>query len=122
MKFSPRRKKGFDLTDGEMLERVWAYVRKFGKMTKEMRPSHRVDVLSDVLLHYGLKTKQKLGNCKECQYYKLYKPIILFTLGNMLAERMKKAINIENAAKCDIEKLCQCLDCTFIDIECFHVI
>ena len=61
VKFSPRRKVGFGLTDGEMLERVWAYQRKFGKMTKEMRPSHRVDVLSDVLLHYGLKTKQKLG-------------------------------------------------------------
>ena len=29
-------------------------------MTKEMRPSHRVDILSHALLYYGTKTKQKL--------------------------------------------------------------
>ena len=30
-------------------------------MTKEMRPSHRVDILTHALLHYGFKTKEKLG-------------------------------------------------------------
>ena len=58
--FSPHCKEGFGLTDGEMLERVWSYVRRFGKMTKEMRPSHWVDVLTDVLLHYGMETKNKI--------------------------------------------------------------
>ena len=30
-------------------------------MTKEMRPSHRIDVLSSALAYYGIKTKEKLG-------------------------------------------------------------
>ena len=30
-------------------------------MTKEMRPSHRVDVLSSALTYYGIKTKDKLS-------------------------------------------------------------
>ena len=61
VKFSPRRKQGFGLTDGEMLERLWSYIRRFAKMTKEMRPSHRTDVLTDALLHYGTKTVKKIG-------------------------------------------------------------
>ncbi len=32
-------------------------------MTKEMRPSHRIDVLSSALLFYGLRTIRKLGKC-----------------------------------------------------------
>ena len=62
---SPRRKKDFGLTDGEMLERLWAYIRGFGKMTKEMRPSHRIDVLTDALLHYGKRTSDKIGTFKN---------------------------------------------------------
>ncbi len=30
-------------------------------MTKEMRPSHRIDVLSSALVYYGIKKKEKLG-------------------------------------------------------------
>ncbi len=30
-------------------------------MTKEMRPSHRVDVLIDALLHYSEHSAQKIG-------------------------------------------------------------
>ena len=30
-------------------------------MSKEMRPSHTVDILSHALLHYAYKTKEKLG-------------------------------------------------------------
>ena len=57
---APGRKQGFGLTDGEMLERLWSYIRGFGKMTKEMRPSHRIDVLSDALLYYGMNTIEKI--------------------------------------------------------------
>jgi len=32
-------------------------------MTKEMRPSHRIDVLSVALEHYCIQTKGKLGLC-----------------------------------------------------------
>lgn len=60
---SPLRCPGIGLSDGEVLERLWSFLRRFGKMTKEMRPSHRVDVITHALLHYGYKTKQKLGKC-----------------------------------------------------------
>ena len=30
-------------------------------MTKEMRPAHRVDVLSDALQHYARKTSENIG-------------------------------------------------------------
>jgi len=56
---SPLRCPGIGMSDGEVLERLWSFLRRFGKMTKEMRP--RVDVITHALLHYGYKTKQKLG-------------------------------------------------------------
>ncbi len=46
------------------MERLWSNLRRFSHMTKEMRASHRIDVLTSVtsvLLHYGFKTTQKLG-------------------------------------------------------------
>ena len=50
------------MSDGEVTERLWSYLRRFSRMTKEMRPAHRTDILCHVLLYYGSKTKQKLGN------------------------------------------------------------
>jgi len=37
-------------------------------MTKEMRPSHRTDILSHALAYYAHRTKQKLGtyHCMLC--------------------------------------------------------
>ena len=43
------------------MERLWSYLRRFGRMTKEMRPSHRIDVLSSALIYYGINTKERLG-------------------------------------------------------------
>ena len=40
---------------------MWSFLRRFGKMTKEMRLSHRIDVLAHALVYYGLKKKNKLG-------------------------------------------------------------
>lgn len=69
IKYSPRRLNGFGLTDGEVLERLWSFLRRFGKMTKEMRPNHRVDVLTDALLFYGKKRSANLGSvCNPCLY------------------------------------------------------
>ncbi|XP_066294857.1 uncharacterized protein [Branchiostoma lanceolatum] len=51
--YSPRRKEGFGLTDGECVERLWSYLRGFNSITKEMTPTHRTDLLTDALLHYG---------------------------------------------------------------------
>ncbi len=61
LEYSPRRKLGFGLSDGEQLERLWSFLHRFGKMTKEMRPSHRIDVISDAVLYYGRLCKDKLG-------------------------------------------------------------
>ena len=43
------------------MECLWSYLRRFSRMTKEMRPSHRVDVLVNALLYYGRQKKDKLG-------------------------------------------------------------
>uniref|UniRef100_A0A1X7SYR8 Uncharacterized protein n=1 Tax=Amphimedon queenslandica TaxID=400682 RepID=A0A1X7SYR8_AMPQE len=52
-KYSPRNKEGFGLCDGENLERLWSYLGKFCKMTKEMSIANRVDVLTDALNHFS---------------------------------------------------------------------
>jgi len=67
--FSPLRCDGLGLSDGEVMERMWSYLRRFSRMTKEMRPAHRVDILSHALLYYGFKTKQKLGNEELCNEF-----------------------------------------------------
>lgn len=51
---------GIGLSDGETMERLWSYLRRFNRMSKEMRPSHRIDVLTSALVYYGMQTKEKL--------------------------------------------------------------
>ena len=65
---SLRYKEEFGLTDGEVLERLWSFLRLFLKMTKEilMRPSHRVDVLTDTLLHYCRLSSNNLSMFFVC--------------------------------------------------------
>jgi len=43
----------FGWTDEEVLERLRSFLRRFSKMTKEMRPSHQIDILTDALLYYA---------------------------------------------------------------------
>ena len=40
----------------ETCERLWSFMRRFSRMTKEMRPSHRIDILTDALLHFARLT------------------------------------------------------------------
>jgi hypothetical protein len=63
--FSPLRCDGLGLSDGEVMERLWSFLRRFSRMTKEMRPAHRADILSHALIYYGYKTKQKLDPVSE---------------------------------------------------------
>ena len=70
--YSPRAISGLGLTDGEATERLWAYLRKFSKCTKEMRPSHRIDVLSSALSHYGFRVRLNLGMFRHKILVKLY--------------------------------------------------
>ena len=46
MEYGPLYTNGIGLSDGEMMERLWSYLRQFSRMTKEMNPSHRIDVLT----------------------------------------------------------------------------
>ncbi|XP_038568490.1 uncharacterized protein LOC119898352 [Micropterus salmoides] len=60
IKYSTRRLDGFGLTDGEGMERLWSFLRRFARVTKEMTPSHRLDLLTDALLHYGRRKSTDL--------------------------------------------------------------
>ncbi|XP_035690811.1 uncharacterized protein LOC118425820 isoform X2 [Branchiostoma floridae] len=53
LNYSTRRLPGFGLTDGEAVERMWAFLRRFSRITKEMTPTRRLDLLTDGLLHYS---------------------------------------------------------------------
>jgi len=52
------------MVNGEVLERLWSYLRQFRKMTKEISESHREDILSVALFYLGRKTdiKNRLVN------------------------------------------------------------
>ncbi|XP_023192885.1 uncharacterized protein LOC111609322 isoform X1 [Xiphophorus maculatus] len=58
--YSTRRVPGFGLTDGECMERLWSFLRRFSRVTKEMTPSHRLDLLTDALLYYGRRKSADL--------------------------------------------------------------
>ena len=62
LQYSPRRALGFGLSDGQQVKRLWSFLRRFSRVTKEMHPSNRVDILSDAILHYGRNCKDRLGN------------------------------------------------------------
>ncbi|GAA6086757.1 uncharacterized protein LOC120488660 isoform X2 [Tachysurus ichikawai] len=57
IKYSTRR---LGLTDGEGMERLWSFLQRFARVTKEMTPSHRLDLLTDALLHYGRRKSTDL--------------------------------------------------------------
>ena len=58
---NPRRKKGYGLTDGEGIERLWSYLRSFSAMSKEMTAGRRVDLLTDALIHYAEHRVEQFG-------------------------------------------------------------
>ena len=72
------------------MEKLWSYLRRFNRMTKEMRPAHRTDILTHALLYYGLQKKKDLGKfiivnkCAQQQlsyiYIYIYIVIIVFCL------------------------------------------
>ena len=58
---NPRNMEGYGLSDGEVVERLWSYLRRFSTMTKEMRPAHRIDVLIHGLSYYGRCAAEHIG-------------------------------------------------------------
>ena len=61
VQFNPRRTKDIGLTDGEGTERLWAFLRDYSRITKEMACDKRIDVLTDGLLHYGQQLVSRQG-------------------------------------------------------------
>jgi len=59
-------KEGFGLSDGEGMERLWSFLRPFSRMTKEMGPSHRIDILTDAIHYYGQKAIDNIGMAHSC--------------------------------------------------------
>ena len=94
--------KDFGLSDGECCERLWSYLRRFSRMTKEMRPSTRSDLLSDALIYYSSNSINKLGRliiCIICTYTINYYPV------NTLPQRMKKALSTKEDAQANLDSL-----------------
>ena len=101
---SARYKTGFGLTDGEVLERLWSYLRCFSKMTKEMRLSHRVDVLTDSLLYYSKLASDNLSESylTECVvHYNLN----YFHCFREPPKRYKRALCVAADSKNELQKL-----------------
>lgn len=69
--YGPRRTEGIGLTHGESLERLWSYLGKFSKVTKEMTPENRIDLPVDDLIHYGSKIESKLVSLSPKEEYSL---------------------------------------------------
>ena len=59
--FGPLCAEGVGLSDGEGMERLWSYLRKFSGMTKVMTPEHRASILSHAIVHYAEKNIANLG-------------------------------------------------------------
>ena len=100
---------GFGLTDGEVVERLWSYLRRFCKMTKEMRPSHHIDILTDALLHYSQQSLKRLSKFNSNPNVWIFLIVCTFTLymivGCLLPSRMRKAMRIQQDAKHELEEL-----------------
>lgn len=86
-------------------------------MTKEMRPAHRVDVLSHALLYYGHMTKQKLR-----KYSVLYVALVQIPphAASLLTNRWIKANRMNSIAKQTFQLLNETLSgickCTIADV------
>ena len=100
------------------MERLWSFLRRFSRMTKEMRPFHRTDILCHALIYYGHKTKQKLGI--EHYYHNI---IILFAyltinkhyyLGPLLLSRWKRAEQMKCVASKNYQGLTSVLPCMYL--------
>ncbi|XP_071843466.1 uncharacterized protein [Apostichopus japonicus] len=100
MSYSTRWKKAFGRTDGECMERLWSFLRKFSHITKEMTQSHRIDLLSNALLHYSA--------CK------------LANLSTLLCVSLQKAKDITKQSESKLSRICQEFTVTMNTIKSWH--
>ncbi len=102
MRFNPRYIEGFGLSDGEVCERLWSFLRRFAIMTKEMRPAHRVDVLTDALHYHARKSAGGLGTLNS---YSDCITVHTYTVGKRLLKRMKHALKVQEEATDKLQAL-----------------
>ena len=101
MEYGPLYTNGIGLSDGEMMEWLWSYLHRFSRMTKEMNPSHRIDVLTHSLLYYS---QQKIRNLGEINYKALVfiVNVKICCEGSHLCERLKRAERINMIASSEL--------------------
>ncbi|XP_061592259.1 uncharacterized protein LOC133457248 isoform X2 [Cololabis saira] len=92
-----RNVEGAGLCDGEQLERLWSFLRRFGKVTKEMTPSHRIDLLTDALLHYSEKIRKNQAKA--------------------LCSKAEKTNSVEEEAKTEIAEIMKQTGLTELDVQ-----
>ncbi|XP_066020137.1 uncharacterized protein [Pocillopora verrucosa] len=95
--YSGRRLEGFGMSDCEVMERLWSYLRPTAKITKEMTPAHRVDTLTDFLMHYAKKS--------------------ISDLGERLRDHLKKAVETEKETEEQLNLLLEKLNKTGIKVD-----
>ena len=100
--FSPWNKPDFGMTDGEVVEWLWSYLRRFARMIKEMHPAHR-SVLSDALFHYFRKSKENLGDYVLSLLF-IYSAIHIYT-EHLLPAQLVKATSILAQSRNDLQRL-----------------
>ena len=99
------------MTDGEVMERLWSYLRRMAKTTKEMRPSHRIDVLTCALLHYDDKSRKKLGmiivviHKMSCLNWYMLHVQCISLLVTLLPKRMKHAEEVLHKSSTNFDRL-----------------
>lgn len=66
-KYHPLHVEGCADTDGEAIERFWAYLGLFGLMTRKMLPINRLDQLEDAIRHFTRLKNVNMGKslCKR---------------------------------------------------------
>ena len=111
--FSARNIAGFGLSDGEGVECLWAYLRNFVKMTKEMCSSHRTDVLSDALRHYRWKTMEKIGMDAVLKTITDFHPE---NAGQLLFKRMERAVELQLEATRNLSAIKEDPLCMYVQL------
>ena len=70
---------------------------------KEMRPSHRIDVLTGALVYYGIRTKAKLGILAHLFYLVL--TMLCMYIASLLCVRLERALKAKLIAEESLHQL-----------------
>ena len=115
------------MIDGEGTERLWSYARPFASILKEMTPSHRIDLLSDIMLHYGKRKKERMGMIFNLLFYKRLTAacccwvlwickhlcFLAFNEAGDLVERRKRIMKEQKTCQEEISSLSQRYGCKY---------